>query len=447
MDKVEEVESFLWELFEIDWRSNIRKAERIDSLNSKNYINKYMLNQYFIYRFYTDPGFKQFLISEIEKKPELIQNVGNYIIHKKTSFNDLFHLSKCNIDNKSIYDNYIENQIEEIQSIQLDSSNQLQNIQQKYSTMENVQSSQILMDSKIFKELYQKCNFGSPEERTLNYYKNKLDYAKGEEKKDDDEIIAISSLIYEHEMKVLNGYDLFKKDLIKDESIQISPLFTSIGTKFVAENLIALNLYSYSYDYSDLNLLPQPSQEFIKKAFEYYSQKDIVFPFSLNVPFLVGQPVSINPSDIGLPLNHLIPVDPKSLNPHLKFITDFFKICFVLWFENLEENEKICILNQSYKLSLTDSNIDNYFNLFGKHDLSNPPFNNETLKDMGKRDLTDISLEIFYNGYYYEASNLFQYLFKKANSDIEKSYLLHYSSTCYTAINEYDSAIETSLEN
>ena len=66
------IDNFLWETYEIDWRTSIRKhassleEETSDKAKLEDLIKGYSLNLHFINRMKRDPGFEQYLIKEIE---------------------------------------------------------------------------------------------------------------------------------------------------------------------------------------------------------------------------------------------------------------------------------------------------------------------------------------------------------------------------------------------
>jgi len=356
LDKVEEVEKFLWEIYEIDWRTKIRVVERENPEESEFYIRKYMLNLHFMNRFDRDPGFKQYLIDEVENNFEIVQKAGNYIESKKNTFEDLFNFKKTENDENNLHNLKID--------------------------------------------------------EDLNYYKYKLEKLKNNKKTErNDEIIAIKSIISEKEKREINRYDLFQKNSILEKKHQKLHYFNSIGVKYTAENLIALDVLFHHKKSTDLNFLPEPGKKFIENALSHYSKK-VNFPFTIfdrhsNVPI-------DNPNKM-------------KVDNDFKFIWNFLKICSVLWFENKSEEQKIDILNGSYKFEITDSYIDNFVKFYGKNSLIN------------------ISEVLYRLGYYMESLELYKYLLKVSENDYEKRLSLDNIATCYKEIEAYDLSIETYL--
>jgi hypothetical protein len=227
---------FLWENFEVEWRKGIREsANLVDSNLENDSINDgivavYALNLHFINRFENDPGFKQYLINQIENDDEIIVSLGQYIETLKgtyigNTFGSLFNLNK--IDTNSI-------------KTELDST-------LEYGSENDVNHNEI----------------------KIKYLKNRLEVAEAEN--NFDEAIAIKSLISQLENNIIGMYNLFQKDVpYQRKLLESHNILNSKSIRYIAENLSSFDLYLKGTGSTNLCYLPEPNQKLIYRILQLY---------------------------------------------------------------------------------------------------------------------------------------------------------------------------------
>lgn len=227
---------FLWENFEVEWRKEIREsANLVDSDHENDSINDgtvavYALNLHFINRFEKDPGFKQYLINQIENDDEIIVSLGQYIETLKrtyigNTFGSLFNLDK-------IGTNSIKTELD--------------------TTLE-----------------YESENDVNHNEIKIKYLKNRLEVAEAENNL--DEAIAIKSLISQLENNPIGMYDLFQKDIpYQRKLLKGHNILNSKHIRYIAENLSSFDLYLKGTGSTNLCYLPEPNQKLIYRILQLY---------------------------------------------------------------------------------------------------------------------------------------------------------------------------------
>lgn len=298
------IDNFLWETFQIDWRTNIRKkAKNIEEIAStKSNLDKlikiYALNLQFINRMDRDPGFKQYLLKEIESNNEVIVNLKNYIggIERKyigNSFDSLFNLDK--IDSNSA-------------NLELD-----RNLKYSFGAQNQKRTKS---NNKI----------------RVEFLRNRLKIAELENNL--DEKIAIESILMEYKEKFIGCYDLFQKNKSFQKASSKSHNFlNSKGIKYIAENLVFFDVYLEKKNSTILKWIPEPDYSLIHK----FSQIHPVKP----------------------------EINKESINKYGKFCTDSLKISFILWFESKSEEQKLSILNREYEFYVDKNDLKRAIDLHG----------------------------------------------------------------------------------
>lgn len=303
------IDNFLWETFEIDWRTNVRRnarnieEEKIDESKLDLLIKKYSLNLQFINRMKRDPGFKQYLITEIENDDEIIVKLKNYVndIERKyigNSFDSLFNLD--NIDTSSA-------------NTEFDT-----NLEYDFETCEHEEKT-------------------NHKETKLAFLKNRLQIAKA--KNDLDEKVSVESLLFEVENGFIGCYDLFHKNTPYQKSINTShSSLNSRSIKYAAENLKSSDIYLERNASTYLRYLPELELELVHKILQLHPTKP--------------------------------QVEKISINKYAKFVLDCLDVSFVLWFESKDEQQKLSILNCNYEFTLNDSDIHKFINFHGAQELA-----------------------------------------------------------------------------
>jgi len=361
------IDNFLWETFEIDWRTNIRKnAKNLEQEAHENpkfdeLVKNYSLNLHFINRMKRDPGFKQYLIKEIENDDEVIVKLNNYIdvIERKyigNSFNSLFNLDKFDAGSTNI---------------ELD-----KNLAYDFGT-------------------YKQKGAKDHKEIKIEFLKRRLQIAELEKKY--DEKIAVESLLSEIENGFIGCYDLFQKNNFYQKKLtRTHNLLNSKGTRYIVENLSSFDIYLERNDSTTLNFIPEPESKLIHSILQTHPVKP--------------------------------QLEKKSIDRYAKFALNCLDICFVLWFESKNENQKLSILNCDYEFSLTDPDITRFVNLHGKQELVN------------------LTTALYNSNYFFEAKMLYQYLYNDAETDAEKRVYISNGAVCCREIGEYDLAIHNHLD-
>ena len=309
------IENFMWEAYEIIWRTEIQKK----ASKSKNQafpefddiVKRYTLNLYLIDRFKRDPGFKQYLIREIETDMEIRLNVINNIDHVK---------------------NYLCGD-----SVSWFGPSDAPNIEIEPYNFSNTKSS-IFFEKHL--EIAKSKSIFYDKKIKIDFFEKRLEIAKS--KKNTDEIEALEALIYETETENTKSYDPFyKNELFKDKP----SLLTSKSKKYSTNSINCFNLYNRekippqlkSPLKSPLNLLPELNLDFMNYLLKMHHPQQ--FQKEKNEDFTGNE---------------------------LKFVWDCFYLYVIYWFEKKDENQKLSILNREYEFSLGKSEILNFLECYDR---------------------------------------------------------------------------------
>ena len=230
---------FLWENFEVEWRKEIRLKAIPAGYNFTNHsvddeiIKTYALNLHFINRFESDPGFKQYLINQIENDDETFVRLEQYI--------------------ESLKEKYIGNTFDSLFSLDKYDANSIKNELDK--TLE-----------------YNHENYVDYNEIKAKFLKNRLEIAEAEN--NCDEVIAIKSLIFKIENKLFGMYDLFQKNIPYQRKVsEAHNMLNSKGIRYIAENLSSFDVYLKGTKSTILRYLPEPEKKLISRIFRLHPSK------------------------------------------------------------------------------------------------------------------------------------------------------------------------------
>ncbi|WP_321431073.1 tetratricopeptide repeat protein [uncultured Methanolobus sp.] len=299
----------LWEAYYIDFRKWIRKAIKSASEDEKIQINnKLTLLHLFLLRRKIDPGFYSFVSKQIAIK----EKKSPYITRKMDMI-----LSKIFLDNVDGIEDYIYGEWFKSEHRELPKQEIYQNLDDIYQNMKK--------DMEIPSDLKDKINFLGTRQIIAH------------EKKDEDESIAISSILTEMEFRQKNNiHNLAAKSmfytpvseslhhLLFDESTFYSSLgytekWMYLSKKYMLENIHQLDFYF------------RPSEN-IAKNFAYFFDEDGFVLLMLEK----------------LLMNGFFDEKKKGKIPSVELIHDITKITHLIWFIEKTEEEMKLILNSTY---------------------------------------------------------------------------------------------------
>jgi NAD+--asparagine ADP-ribosyltransferase len=298
------IENFVWESYEIIWRTEIQKVSNKSKKQSSSkldeIVKKYTLNLYLIDRFNRDPGFKQFLIREIESNIKAGLNIKGEIEQIK------YYLRR----DSSVF-NFSDTPEIKFKTYDFKYKNSSINFGDK--RFEIAKSKSIIYDKEI----------------KIDFFKKRLEIAKS--KNDINEIEALESLIYETETRDIKSYDPFNKNDIFESK---PSLLTAKSKKYATTNINCFNLYLQDQLLSPLILLPELSLDLVNYLLKTYHP---------NTPQKEK--------------------DEDFTGNELKFVWDCFFLHVIYWFEKKDEKQKLSVLNREYYFSLEKADILNFLKI------------------------------------------------------------------------------------
>jgi tetratricopeptide (TPR) repeat protein len=354
------MKNFLWEAYNIDYRKNTRTKIKNASEKEKIEINNHLtLNNFFLLRLRSDPGFLSFvsgkIFEEFNESPRIC-NLTRMVLMK------LFFENTEGIDN-------------ELYKIKTTGFKSEIHPKEKYS--KEIEES--------FQEMSEEAKHGIPVKTTekISYLMERLERAK--EINNEDEMIAIDSILFElinknkNIMHNLSGVSQFYKPI---EASQHHRLFESS------------NIY--------LGISYTQNWEFLEKQYRFENIKylDIYNKPESNIDL---QPISGFFHDIRLTYwiveiilgDYLLDVKSKiNQKNSTDFIHDIEKIIQLMWFNDKNEDEKKKLLNGYYPYKVNYDHIEKSIEYQG-YDLA-----------------LSFAAFLFRIGFWNEAKSLYSYLLK-----------------------------------
>lgn len=307
--KLINIKSCLWEAFYIDFRKWMRKSIKSASCEEKIKINnKLTLLHLFLLRRKIDPGLYSFISKEIAVNEKKLPNITRKM---DIIFSKIFLDNADGIENH-IYGTWCNNNQNQLPKHEI------------YQSLDDVYQ-EIKEDLKIPLHLKDKINYLATRQIVAH------------DKKDEDESIAISSILTELEHQIqnyshnLSGKSMFYTPvsesfhhLLFDESIFYPSLaytekWMYLSKKFMLENIHPLDFYF------------RPSEN-IEQNFAYFSD-ELGFIFKMMEKLMVKGYFKDDK------------IEKKSSS---KLMHDIIKISHLMWFIEKTEEEMKSILNSSY---------------------------------------------------------------------------------------------------
>lgn len=355
------MENFLWEAYIIDYRKNARKKIKSASEKEKIEINNHLtLNNFFLLRLKSDPGFLSFvsgkIFEEFDDSPK-IRNLTRMVLMK------LFFENMQGVDN-------------ELYKIRItDFKNEI-HPKEKYSKEIEESFQEILEEDK--KRIPLK------NEEKISYLMERFERAK--EINNEDEMIAIDSILFEliNENKNIkhnvSGVSQFYKPIEDSQHhrlFEMSNIYLGISytknwefleKQYRFENIKNLDLYHKPG--SDINL-QLVSGFFHDIRLTYWIAEIIIGDYLLDVKSKIDQ------------------------KNRTEFIHDVEKIIQLIWFNDKNEKEKKKLLNGYYPFKVNYDYIE------------------KLIKYWGYDSALSFAAFLFRIGFWNEAKLLYSYLLKK----------------------------------
>lgn len=304
---------FLYETYNIDFRKTARKVIHASEDKDKPRINHHLLlNNLFLIRRNRDPGFFQMVTRVVEHDESVKAKTGHYIEH---------------LIAKHESDDFVN----------------LFNFRFKGDLTEPFRIDPALRHGlhRDLSALYNRDLRAKEIGVSLEYFN--LRHGQALKSGDYDETAAIVSLIKDYSL----GKD-FNSELFQEDS-----LYQGLFTKYDWE--LEKNRFLFRYiNSSDNYFHPTFNLEMLMRGLIAYDPEYIDYALSI-----------IDPELVGLHLG----VDGK-YGEYVKYLADTLSIASDIWFNGLEEREKIRLLNQEHVFKITHESLDIIFKMSGENPLA-----------------------------------------------------------------------------